>query len=107
MKPRRYHGTRQHHHQPLQVGQDLQAAVSAGPDAAVVAKTVHQHFAFIPVPRWNLYHAWPSVAGLRYLIFNCKHNGFEPCVKRVGRRVLIDEQAFEQWVEQKTRENLL
>jgi len=38
---------------------------------------------FIPVPKWEQYHAWPSEAGLRYLIFNRKHNGFDRCVKRV------------------------
>lgn len=32
--------------------------------------------------------------GLRYLIFNAKLNGFDLCLKRVGRRVLIDEEIF-------------
>lgn len=59
---------------------------------------------FIPVPKWEQYHAWPSEAGLRYLIFNRKHNGFDRCVKQVGKRVLIDEQAFVQWVEWKSKE---
>lgn len=36
--------------------------------------------------------------GIRFLLFNSKTNGFESCVQRVGRRVLIDAEKFEQWV---------
>ena len=48
----------------------------------------------IPVPDWNKFHAWPPQGGLRHLIFNAKTNGFSPAFKKVGRRVLIDEQEF-------------
>lgn len=53
----------------------------------------------IPVPQWPEHHPWPSVAGLRWLIFNARENGFDQVVRRVGRRVLVDEQAFFRWVE--------
>ena len=53
----------------------------------------------IPVPKWPEYHPWPSVAGLRWMIFNADKNGFGAVIRRVGRRVLIDEQAFFRWVE--------
>lgn len=56
-----------------------------------------QNTRLIPVPAWSQYHPWPSVAGLRYLIFNAAENGFEACIRRIGRRVLIDEQAFFKW----------
>ena len=52
----------------------------------------------IPVPQWNKYHEWPPQGGLRHLIFHEHKNGFHKCVKRVGRRVLIDEQEFFKWV---------
>lgn len=52
----------------------------------------------IPVPHWNRHHDWPPQGGLRHLIFHENENGFHKCVKRVGRRVLIDEQAFFEWV---------
>lgn len=55
----------------------------------------------IPVPKWNHYHEWPPVGGLRHLIFFAKENGFDKVVKRCGRRVLIDEKAFFEWVESK------
>ncbi len=53
----------------------------------------------IPVTRWVEYHDYPPIGGLRYLIFHAKSNGFSKCVRRVGRRVLIDEAAFFEWVE--------
>ena len=33
-------------------------------------------------------------AGIRWQLFNREHNGFNRCVVRVGRRVLIDEVEF-------------
>jgi hypothetical protein len=54
----------------------------------------------IPVTEWNSHHPWPPIGGLRHLIFYERTNGFEKCVRRVGRRVLIDEAAFFEWVEQ-------
>lgn len=51
----------------------------------------------IPVTKWSEYHSWPTQAGLRYHIFNEKTNGFSHVLRRVGRRVLIDEKAFFEW----------
>jgi hypothetical protein len=51
----------------------------------------------IPVTKWNDYHVWPPIGGLRHLIFHEHENGFAKCVKRVGRTVLVDEQAFLDW----------
>ena len=60
----------------------------------------------IPLTEWGDYHPYPPVGGLRHLVFYAKTNGFHKVVKRVGRRVLIDEQAFFVWVdEQNTEEN--
>ena len=53
----------------------------------------------IPVPKWPEHHNYPSVSGMRWLIFHEKTNGFHKVVKRVGRRVLIDEAAYFEWVE--------
>lgn len=53
----------------------------------------------IPVTSWNEHHAWPPQGGLRYLIFNAEKNGFDKVIRRAGRRVLIDEQAFFQWMD--------
>jgi len=53
----------------------------------------------IPITHWNRYHDYPSIAGLRHLTFHEKTNGFDTVVRRIGRRVLINEQAFFAWVE--------
>lgn len=58
---------------------------------------------FIPIAQWNDFHPWPPVGGLRHLVFHAKTNGFERCVRRVGRRVLIDERAFLDWVDAQSR----
>ena len=55
---------------------------------------------YIAATQWNKYHAWPPIGGLRHLIFHAKSNGFNRVIKRVGRRILIDEQAFFAWVDE-------
>ncbi len=53
----------------------------------------------IPLVDWPDHHPWPTVAGLRHLVFNAHRNGFAAVIRRVGRRVLLDEAAFFRWVE--------
>jgi hypothetical protein len=54
----------------------------------------------IPLTEWNKHHAWPPHGGLRHLVFFAETNGFSKVVRRVGRRVLLDERAFFEWVEE-------
>ena len=42
-------------------------------------------------------------AGLRWLLFNGRSNGFDSCVVRVGRRVLIDGEKFSRWLEAQSK----
>ena len=37
---------------------------------------------------------------LRWLIFNEENNGFMTCVRRLGRKVIIDADALEKWIDQ-------
>ncbi|MBF8274062.1 MAG: hypothetical protein HW380_3167 [Magnetococcales bacterium] len=53
----------------------------------------------IPLTQWPNFHPWPPVGGLRHLVFHENSNGFNAVVKRVGRRVLLDEKAFFTWME--------
>jgi hypothetical protein len=46
----------------------------------------------------QLYPAF-TIGGLRHLIFNEESNGFNTCVIRVGRKILIDLDRFETWIE--------
>ncbi|HRS96309.1 MAG TPA: hypothetical protein P5179_13655 [Candidatus Latescibacteria bacterium] len=57
----------------------------------------------IPLTKWNEYHPWPPPGGLRWLVFHEKKNGFQAVIKRVGGRVLIDEQAFFDWVDEQNQ----
>lgn len=59
----------------------------------------------IPVPKWNDFHIWPTEAGLRFYIFNAEFNGFDQVIKRIGRRILIDEAAFFTWTEKRSNQN--
>lgn len=38
-------------------------------------------------------------SALRWLRFNGCENGFDSCVIKLGRRVLLDVSAFERWIE--------
>jgi hypothetical protein len=53
----------------------------------------------IPLTKWPEFHPWPSVAGLRSMVFNAKKSGFEGCIVRVGSRILINETKFFKWCE--------
>lgn len=52
----------------------------------------------IPLTDWPKYHAWPPLGGLRHLVFYAERNGFNEVIRRVGRRILIDERAFFEWI---------
>ncbi len=45
----------------------------------------------------TLYPAFTE-SSIRWLIFNEKTNGFNCCVKRIGRKILIDLDEFESWI---------
>jgi hypothetical protein len=65
----------------------------------LVKDVAHRGDRLIPLTKWSNYHPWPSVGGLRYLVFFAEANGFQSCVRRAGRRVLIDEKAFFEWMD--------
>lgn len=60
-----------------------------------------QQTRLIPVTKWNDYHDWPAIGGLRHLIFNENQNGFSKVIRRIGSRVLLDEKSFFEWVNEK------
>jgi hypothetical protein len=61
-----------------------------------------------PLPQGKRYltirqtaQAYPAMteSALRWLRFNGDANGFNRCVLAVGRKLLIDAEAFERWLE--------
>ena len=53
----------------------------------------------IPVPLFNKFHPDPTPSALRWMIFKNK-DGFNRCVVRRGRRLLIDESEYFKWIEE-------
>ncbi|MGE3319095.1 MAG: hypothetical protein AB7I18_07340 [Candidatus Berkiella sp.] len=39
-------------------------------------------------------------SSIRWLIFNEKQNGFSQCIRRIGKKVLIDLDSFEAWIDE-------
>ncbi len=58
-----------------------------------------EHKNYIPLVQWEKKHGYPTTAGLRWLVFNGKKNGFDRCIRRIGRRVLICEEDYFEWLE--------
>lgn len=56
----------------------------------------------IPITQWSESHSYPPLGQLRALVFNSKRNGFDQCIRRIGKRILIDERAFFEWVDKQT-----
>lgn len=52
----------------------------------------------IPVTKWNQYHPWPSIGGIRHLIEHRKKKKCEQAFVKAGGRWLIIEDAFFAWV---------
>lgn len=42
--------------------------------------------------------------GIRALIFRSKSNGFDSCIRRIGRKILISKSAFSCWIESQNGE---
>ena len=49
-------------------------------------------------------HPWCTRGGLRQILFERHTNGFDACVLRVGRKLLLDEDRVFQWLETHGRE---
>ena len=59
----------------------------------------------ITVRDWPKYHPWPTSSAWRWYIFHAEKNGIGRCIRRVGRRVLIDEAEFFNWVDEQRGQN--
>lgn len=53
---------------------------------------------YIPLARWGDYFMHPTLGSLRWMVWRADHYGLAHCVKRVGRRVWIDQEAFWEWL---------
>jgi len=63
----------------------------------VIKKTKAKRYARVKeIP--TLYPSF-TASSMRWLIFNEETNNFSKCIKRVGRKVLIDLDNFEKWID--------
>lgn len=53
---------------------------------------------FIELTKWNAYHDWPTVKGLRRMREFQEEKNCQSVFKKVNGRVLVDENAFFEWV---------
>jgi len=60
---------------------------------------------FLTVRQWTEQYPWPPLGGVRHLVFNATHNGFDAVVRRVGRRVLLSENAMLAFIEKNGGQN--
>jgi len=54
----------------------------------------------------ELYPGAFSEAAIRWLIFNEKQNGISKCLRRLGRKLLIDLDEFEAWIDRQGQGNV-
>lgn len=54
---------------------------------------------FLTVKQFTSEHPWPNEGGMRHIIFNQKPFKAQSCFKKVGRRVLVDEEEFFKWLQ--------
>lgn len=55
----------------------------------------------IPLTQWNKNgHVWPTQGALRSLAFHSSTNGFDKVLIRAGGRLLLDEDAFYDWLDE-------
>lgn len=54
----------------------------------------------IPLTLWPHYHLYPTVYRLRHFVFHADSNGFHRCIRRVGKKILISETDYFEWVEE-------
>lgn len=54
---------------------------------------------YLTVKQMAAKHPAFSEASLRYHIFNETTNGIDKAIKRIGRKILINEERFFEWLE--------
>lgn len=57
----------------------------------------------IPLVSWKNFHPWPPIGGLRHLAFHAKARNCEDVFIRCGRKVLIDEKKFFEFIKREDK----
>jgi hypothetical protein len=59
----------------------------------------NEQIKFATVKELTRIHPSFSEASLRYWIFKAKQNGLDHCLRRLGRKILINVSEFEAWID--------
>ena len=54
---------------------------------------------FVTIRQLTTNHPAFTEGGIRALIFRADRNGFNSCIRRIGRKILISKSAFSRWIE--------
>jgi hypothetical protein len=70
-----------------------------------MSSTIEKVKKYLTVPQLAERHPAFSASAIRHLIFDAKRNGFDSVISRVGKKLVLEESAFENWVieQQKSR----
>jgi len=60
----------------------------------------------IPLAKWNQYHDWPTLGTFRWMIFSSYKTGADYFIRRAGRRLLVCEKSFFEWMNMSPEQRL-
>ncbi len=60
----------------------------------------------IPIAKWNDYHDWPTPGRFRWMLYMTHKTGADYFVRRAGRRIVICEKSFFEWVNMNEEERV-
>ncbi|OJW52222.1 MAG: hypothetical protein BGO67_05350 [Alphaproteobacteria bacterium 41-28] len=59
---------------------------------------------YVTIRQLTTSHPAFTEGGIRALIFRADRNGFNSCIRRIGRKILISKSAFSRWIEAQNEE---
>ncbi len=59
---------------------------------------------YVTIRQLTTNHPAFTEGGIRALIFRADRNGFNRCIRRIGRKILISKSAFSRWIEEQNGE---
>ncbi len=54
----------------------------------------------LTIKQFTQHHPAFNEGGVRHLIFHADTNGFSQCIRRIGRKVLLDEAKVFHWIDE-------
>jgi len=58
---------------------------------------------YVPLKEFLQGRSWPTPSSVRYYIFFDKYHFATKCVRRLGRKIFIDVEAYEEWLKEQAK----